>query len=148
MTNIIILFCSILAGFLVGKHFEKRQKQREQFLGDLSRYVKLLKNNVIGRRVVWDKFNQQFECSCSCVFAKFLHDNNSITFLTKTQRQMVQSLFSSLSVTTSVQMISNLDYYEQLISAEWEAVSNLTRNRDVAVKLGVLLGVMAGILLM
>lgn len=148
MTNIIILICTTLGGFLVGKHFEKREKLRGDFLGDLCRYIKLLKNNVKGRRVELSAFNQQFAQSCSSIFAKFLLDNGSISFFSKNQRQMVQSLFATLSVTTSAQMISNLDYYEQLINAENEVVSNLVRNRFVSVKLGVLLGVMVGILLM
>ncbi len=148
MTNIIILFCTILAGFLIGKHFEKREAKKGLFFCDLKKYVALLKTNVSGRRLELSVFNDEFAKSSSLVFAVYLTDKQLPSCLNKNQKQLVQSFFDSLSAVTSSQLIANLDYYEQLISAEFSSISAKVNNRQICVKLGVLIGVMVGILLM
>ena len=148
MTNIIILFCSILGGFLVGQHFEKREKCRGQFFADLTKYLVLLKTNVSVTRIELAEFDKEFSQSSSVVFANYLLKREDISFLTKQQKALMASLFDSLSATTSAQLINNLDYYYQLVNAEYSLISNSSRNSFVCVKLGILVGVMVGILLM
>lgn len=148
MINIITLFCTILAGFLVGKHFEKREAQKGLFFCDFKKYVTLLKTNVSGRRLELSTFNDEFSKSSSTVFAVYLTDKQLPSCLNKNQKQLVQSFFNSLSAVTSSQLLANLDYYEQLISTEFSNVSTKVNNRQICVKLGVLVGVMVGILLM
>lgn len=148
MTNIIILFCTILAGFLIGKHFEMREAQKGLFFCDLKKYVALLKTNVNGKRLELSVFNDEFVKSSSRLFAVYLTDKQLPSCLNKNQKQLVQSFFDSLSAVTSSQLIANLDYYEQLISAEFSAVSEKVNSRQICVKLGVLVGVIIGILLM
>ncbi len=148
MTNIIMLFCTILAGFFVGKHFEKREAQKGMFFCDLKKYVALLKTNVGGRRLELSVFNGEFSQSSSIGFANYLADKQLPSFLNKNQKQLVQSFFDSLSAVTSLQLLANLDYYQELISAEFSAISAKVNSRQICVKLGVLAGVMVGILLM
>lgn len=148
MTNIIILFCTILAGFLVGKHFELREAQKYLFFCDLKKYVALLKTNVNGRRLELSVFNSEFAKSSSTVFVGYLADKQLPSFLNKSQKQLVQSFFDGLSAVTSLQLLANLDYFEQLISAEFSAISAKVGNRQICIKLGILAGVMVGILLM
>lgn len=148
MTNIIILICTILAGFLVGRHFANIQMQRGQFFGDLTKYIILLKANISSRRDELDTFNKDFSQSSSEVFRNYLLGGSNPSFLTKKQRALVDAFFASLSNTTSVQLLNNLDYYQKLIELENSTVEKDARNGVVSVKLGVLLGVMVGILLM
>lgn len=142
-----MLFCAILAGFLVGKHLEQRQTKRWQFFVDLKKYLVLLKSNIKSKRVELQTFNTQFAQSCSGVFCKFLQDQNQLSFLTKKQGQLVLSLFNSLHATTSAELLNNIDFYEQQINLDFDAISNNYRSRDVFVKLAVLGGVVVGILL-
>ena len=148
MTSIIILFCSILCGFLIGKHFHKRQMFRNQFFADLTKYILLLKANVATSRIEVPTFNKEFSKSSSAVFANFLSNNNDLSYLSKQQKALVVSFVESLKTTTSAQLINNLDYYYQLINAEYSLITNSARNSFACVKLGILMGVMVGILLM
>lgn len=148
MTNIIILFCSILCGFLIGKHFQKRQMCRNQFFADLTKYILLLKANVATSRIEVPTFNKEFSKSSSAVFANFLSNNNDLSYLSKQQKALVVSFVESLKTTTSAQLINNLDYYYQLVNAEYSLITNSARNSFACVKLGILMGVMVGILLM
>ncbi len=148
MTNIILLICTISAGFLVGKHFELKQKRKGDFFCDLKKYVVLLKTNVKSRRVELATFNAEFIQNSSRVFSCFLQNKVDVDCLSKSQRRLVFSLFDELSANTSSQLLDNLDYYERLVEEERNALSNAVRDRSVCVKLGVLLGVMIGILLM
>ena len=148
MTSIIILFCSILCGFLIGKHFQKRQMFRNQFFADLTKYILLLKANVATSRIEVPTFNKEFSKSSSAVFANFLSNNNDLSYLSKQQKALVVSFVESLKTTTSAQLINNLDYYYQLVNAEYSLITNSARNSFVCVKLGILVGVMVGILLM
>ena len=148
MTNIIILFCCILSGFLVGRHLSKRIKDKENFFYDLTRYLSLLKVNVKGRCVELHHFNKEFATSCAEPFANLLLSNKVPTFLDANQKQLVTSIFANLSATTSTQLLSNIDYFEQLIANQVDGLSNTFHNGKMYSKLGVLLGVMVGILLM
>ena len=148
MTSIIILFCSILCGFLIGKHFQKRQMFRNQFFADLTKYILLLKANVATSRIEVPTFNKEFSKSSSAVFANFLSNNNDLSYLSKQQKTLVVSFVESLKTTTSAQLINNLDYYYQLVNAEYSLITNSARNSFACVKLGILMGVMVGILLM
>ena len=148
MTSIIILFCSILCGFLIGKHFQKRQMFRNQFFADLTKYILLLKANVATSRIEVPTFNKEFSKSSSAVFANFLSNNNDLSYLSKQQKALVVSFVESLKTTTSAQLINNLDYYYQLVNAEYSLITNSARNSFACVKLGLLMGVMVGILLM
>ena len=148
MTNIILLFCTILAGFLVGKHLERRQVNRWQFFVDLKKYIVLLKSNVKTKRIELQTFNAQFSQSCSSVFGKFLLEQAPLPFLTKNQNQIVLAFFNSLSATTSSELLSNLDFYEQQINLEFNSVASDYQSRHAFVKLSILCGVVVGILLL
>ena len=148
MTNIIILFCCILVGFLVGRYLSKRVKNREIFFADLKRYLSLLNVNVRGRCVDLTTFNREFALNCSELFANFLTDGKPPNFLDVNQKQLVAKAFLSLSATTSAELLSNLEYFEQLVSSQLSSMSNASHNANMYSKLGVLLGVMVGILLM
>ena len=148
MTSIIILFCSILCGFLIGKHFQKRQMFRNQFFADLTKYILLLKANVATSRIEVPTFNKEFSKSSSAVFASFLSNYNDLSYISKQQKTLVVSFVESLKTTTSAQLINNLDYYYQLVNAEYSLITNSARNSFACVKLGILMGVMVGILLM
>lgn len=148
MTNIMVLFCTILAGFFVGKHFEKCETQKYLFFCDLKKYAALLKTNVNGKRLELATFNCEFAKSSSTMFFAYIMENRLPSCLSKNQKQLVQSFFDSLSAVTSLQLLANLSYYEELISAEFSALSSRVSNRQICVKLGVLVGVMVGILLL
>ena len=93
-------------------------------------------------------FNKDFSTSCAEPFANLLLSNKMPTFLDANQKQLVTSVFANLSATTSTQLLSNIDYFEQLIANHVDGLSNTFRNGKMYSKLGVLLGVMVGILLM
>ena len=121
---------------------------RNQFFADLTKYILLLKANVATSRIEVPTFNKEFSKSSSAVFANFLSNNNDLSYLSKQQKALVVSFVESLKTTTSAQLINNLDYYYQLVNAEYSLITNSARNSFACVKLGILVGVMVGILLM
>jgi hypothetical protein len=121
---------------------------RNQFFADLTKYILLLKANVATSRIEVPTFNKEFSKSSSAVFANFLSNNNDLSYLSKQQKALVVSFVESLKTTTSAQLMNNLDYYYQLVNAEYSLITNSARNSFACVKLGILMGVMVGILLM
>lgn len=148
MTNIIILFASISCGFCIGRHLEKREKAKGLFFEHLIKYVSLLKTNIKSRRVELSKFNCEFSLSCSEHFGDYILLAKIPTFIGKNQQQLLLDFSQSLVANNSQELINNLDYYEQLVIAENNSISNSYRNRSVFSKLGVLVGVIVGILFM
>ena len=82
------------------------------------------------------------------MFGKFLLEQAPLPFLTKNQNQIVSSFFNSLCATTSSELLSNLDFYEQQINLEFNSVASDYQSRHAFLKLSILCGVVVGILLL
>lgn len=149
MTNIILLIACSLCGYACGKYLENRIKRKGEFLSDLNRYVTLLKVNVEGKQLELSEFNAQFGSSCSEIFKEYLLDGKLKCTLSKLQRESVEMFFSNLSRSSSQELTKHLEYY----GAVFESMDKQFTQKEIAgasmyVKLGILLGVMIGIVLM
>ncbi len=145
MTNIILLICCILGGFLLGRFLQKRVLARNDMFTNLVKYVAELKLNVNGKQVELDKFNTQFGESCSDVFRCYLTDKKSST-LSERQKKMVDDFFANLNCTSGNQLLQHLEFYEKQFNTELETTSSEAKKSSVYVKIGLLLGAMVGIL--
>lgn len=149
MTNIIILITCSLCGYACGKYLEKRVRNKGAFLTDLCRYASFLKVNVEGRCIELSKFNSEFASSCSEVFRDYLISGKLKCALTSTQKESVSNFFSNLDCASSQELTKHLDHYV----AVFDDMSKQFTQKELSSssmysKLGVLLGVMLGIVLM
>lgn len=144
---IVVTICSV-GGFLLGKYMEKRAVSKGDFYKDLVKYVDLFKLNVNGRQVEIDKFNTDFSASCSPAFYKRLVSGELSVNLKPMQKRDIDNFFAGLNCSSSQELLKHLDYYGVIFSDEYSSIFNADVKRATLwSKLGILLGVMAGILL-
>lgn len=148
MLDIIILIACALCGFACGKYLEKRIKRTGAFYSDLQRYVALLKVNVEGRQVALSDFDEDFCQSCSEPFAQYVLEGKIKCALTSAQKGNVTAFFDNLGCISSQELIRHIDYYKVVFESDAKRVSDDVAKAFIYTKLGILLGVMVGIVLM
>ncbi|MCM1534002.1 MAG: hypothetical protein NC099_05045 [Corallococcus sp.] len=148
MTDIILFVACALLGYAVGKYFEKRVKEKGDFYSDLKRYVALFRENIVGRQVELNKFNEEFCSACSDGFAAYIACGKIKCRLTTAQRNNLSAFFDNLDCVSSQQLGNHLDYSFKILSDDCNAVlSNEVAKSNVYGKLGLLFGAMVGIVL-
>ena len=149
MLDIIILIACTLCGFALGKYLERRIKRKGEFYSDLNRYTALLKVNIEGRQVELSTFNSEFASNCSLTFREYLQNRKLKCSLSSVQKNDVKNFFDNLDCASSQELTKHIDYYSTLFAAEGKQVSEKeVAKSSIYVKLGILLGVMVGIVLM
>ena len=149
MIDIIILIACTLCGFACGKYLEKRIKRKGEFYSDLTRYVMLLKINVEGRKLELARFNEEFVEQCGTIFAEYLRDGKIRCGLSAMEKNNVEKFFDNLSCASSEELGKHIEYYTALLNSDAKRVTEgEVAKASVYVKLGVLLGMMVGIVLM
>ena len=148
MLNIIILIACALCGFACGKYLEKRTRRKGEFFSDLQRYLSLLKVNVEGKQVELDLFNEEFCQSSSETFCQFVNGGKIKCSLSSLQKNNVNSFFDNIGCVTSQELIRHIDYYKAVFESDAKKISEEVSKASIYPKLGILLGVMVGIVLM
>ena len=148
MLDIIILIACALCGFACGKYLEKRTRRKGEFYSDLQRYITLLKVNVEGRQVELDIFNEEFCKSCSDSFCLYVQEGKIKCSFSKSQKNNVVDFFDNIGCVTSQELIRHIDYYKAVFDADSKKISDEVAKASIYTKLGILLGVMVGIVLM
>lgn len=149
MLDIIILIACALCGFACGKFLEKRIKRKGEFYSDLNRYVTLLKVNVEGRQVELSTYDAEFCSNCSTTFREYLQNRKLKCSLSSIQKGDVETFFNNLDCVSSQELSKHIDYYGSAFGAESKQVMDKeVAKSSIYVKLGILLGVMVGIVLM
>ena len=148
MIDIIILIACTLCGFACGKYIEKRVKRKGEFYSDLVRYLALLKINVDGRKLELQRFYDEFTSQCSQVFADYLRDGKLRFSLNALEKSNVGKFFDNLSCSSSTELYKHIEYCNGLLQSDATRAESEVAKASVYVKLGLLLGIMAGIVLM
>lgn len=148
MLNIIILIACSLCGFICGKYLEKRVKRKGEFYSDLLRYITLLKVNVEGRQVELDSFNEEFCKTCSDSFCNYLQEGKLRCAISSSQKSSIVTFFDNIGCVTSQELIRHIDYYKAVFETDSKAITQEVAKASIYTKLGILLGVMVGIVLM
>lgn len=148
MLDIIILIACSLCGFASGKYLEKRIKRKGEFYSDLQRYVTLLKVNIEGKQVELDCFNEEFCISSSDVFSEFLLEGKIKCALTSSQKSNVVAFFDNIGCVTSQELTRHIDFYKAVFDTDAKKIYEESTKASIYAKLGILLGVMIGIVLM
>lgn len=147
MIDIIIIICSVLGGFALGKFFEKKIVAKGKFYRDLLRYVATLKENVSGRQLELRKFNEEFAKTCGKPFAEYVLTGKLSLRLSKAQQSNVSALFNNLDCASSQELLQHLEYQGGILADEGKEVcDNEVSKASIYSKLGMLLGAMLGIL--
>ena len=147
MLDIIILIACALCGFACGKYLEKRIKRKGQFYSDLIRYVTLLKVNVEGKQVELSEFNEEFCTFCSEPFREYVEEGKVIRSLSSLQKGNVNGFFDNIGCVSSEELIRHIDYYKTVFESDAKKISEEVGKASIYTKLGILLGVMVGIIL-
>ena len=148
MLDIIILIACSLCGFACGKYLEKRTKRKGQFYSDLQRYVTLLKANVEGKQVELNVFNEEFCQSSSDTFRQYVEDGKIRCSLSSAQKSNVIAFFDNIGCASSQDLFRHIDYYKVVFESDAKKISDDVNKASIYTKLGILLGVMVGIVLM
>ena len=147
MLDIIILIACALCGFACGKYLEKRTRRKGEFYSDLQRYVTLLKVNVEGRQVELSSFNEQFCQSSSDMFSQYINNGKLKCSLSSLQKSNVDSFFRNIGCVSSQELIRHIDFYKGVFDLDAKKISEDVSKALIYTKLGILLGVMVGIVL-
>ena len=148
MLDIIILIACALCGFVCGKYLEKRTKRKGDFYTDLVRYVTLLKVNIEGKQVELPVFNEEYCQTCSEVFSQYLIESKLRCALSSSQKSNIEGFFENIGCVTTQELNKHIDYYKTIFEADSKSISEEVSKASIYVKLGILLGVMVGIVLM
>lgn len=148
MIDIIILIACTLCGFVCGKYVEKRAKRKGEFYSDLIKYLTLLKINVDGRKLELNDFNADFATQCSKTFAEYLQFRKLRCSLSSIQKSNLDKFFDNLSCASSTELNKHIEYSSSVLSNDAQQIESEVAKASVYVKLGLLLGLMAGIVLM
>ena len=148
MTNIILLLACSLCGFAIGKYLEKRIKRKGEFYNDLTRYVALMKINIKGRKVELAKFNAEFAVGSSKVFADYVIDGELKCALKQSQKNNVTQFFENMSCATSDALEKHIEYYAEIFATDAKDITKEVASVSIYSKLGLLLGMIVGILLL
>lgn len=137
-----------MCGFACGKYLEKRIKRKGDFFSDLSRYLTLLKVNIEGRQVELEEFNREFCTNSSSVFREYIQNGKVKCALSSAQKDSISAFFSHLDCVSTQELVKHIEYYSYVFSTENKLVEAEVTKASIYVKLGILLGVMVGIVLM
>ena len=148
MLDIIILITCALCGFVCGKYLEKRVRRKGEFYSDLQRYITLLKVNVEGKQVELDAFNEEFCNGCSDAFRHYVYEGKVKCAFSRSQKSNVAAFFDNIGCVSSQELIRHIDYYKAVFEADAKKITDEVNKASIYSKLGILLGVMVGIVLM
>ena len=148
MLNIIILIACVLCGFACGKYLEKRAKRKGEFYTDLQRYISMLKVNVEGKQVELDTFNEDFCQNCSEVFRQFICERKYKCAFSSLQKSNITGFFDNIGCVSSQELLKHIDYYRVVFESDAKSINDEVAKASIYSKLGILLGVMVGIVLM
>ena len=153
MTDIIIIICTSLLGFLFGKAYEDRLLEKESLYVNLVDFTSKFKANVSCNRVLLDDYLKQFfenADGCFVCYSKhFLYGsklNNKI--VSKKEASYLERFFCGLKAKSTVELLDHLNYYKTYFSSTLKAVQsdNATKGK-IGQKLGLLIGVIVGLVL-
>lgn len=147
MLDIVVIIVCSLCGFAIGKYVERRVKAKSDFLSDLVRYTELFRLNIDGRQVELDKFNKEFAENCSVAFREYLTDGKIRCGLSNAEKTSLKNFYDNIGAVGSRELKSHIDYYSAIFSSQNKSATEQASKASVYVKLGILLGVMVGIVL-
>ena len=148
MIDIIILIACVLCGFICGKCMENRIKRKGEFYADLQRYITLLRVNVEGKQKELSAFNDEFSKNCSQSFSQYIQSDKLIRALSSSQKSNVMAFYDNIGGVSSQELIRHIDYYKAVFESDAKKISEEVAKASIYTKLGILLGVMVGIVLM
>ena len=148
MLDIIILIACALCGYVCGKYLEKRIKRKGDFYVDLQRYITLLRVNIEGRQMELSAFNEEFCKNCSDPFSKYIREGKINCVVSSSQKNNILMFFDNIGCVSSQELIRHIDYCKTVFEVDAKTVSEEVSKASIYTKLGILLGVMVGIVLM
>lgn len=147
MIDIVIVATAAVCGYFIGKFFEKRFEQKKLFYSDIVRYVDRFSYNVKNRQKELSVFDEEFTRECSAVFGSYIKENKLPYRFSKASKTVLADFRKDLNCISSEELLKRLEYYKTQFSAENSAANDEYKKASIYSKLGILLGVMAGILL-
>ncbi len=147
MTDIVVLIACAACGFCLGMYAEKRIRRKNAFYADLVKYIELFALNIDGRQLEVDKFNADFAKNCSANFAQYLAGDTKKLGLSAKERQGLEEFFADIGRADTQQLKKFLEHYRAIFEQQRKIVEQRSQKASVYAKLGFLLGLMLGILL-
>lgn len=147
MTDIIVLLACAFCGFAVGKYLERRVRCKKAFFEDANKYIELFKVNISGRQLEVNAFNEEFGKNYSGAFAEYVKGVKGKFNLTSTEKLLLDNFFQCLNAVSSQELQKQLDFNARPVKELAVKYSEQSSKASIYPKLGLLMGVMAGIVL-
>lgn len=145
MIRIIAFVCCVVGGFAFGLHLKKRAVQKNNLYADLVRYCVALQLNVCGKQLELGTFNADFCQSCSAPFCEALQQK-TYCYCSALQKKGLSDFFANLDCVGGGALLEHLKFFQKQFETDLSEASASAKKASIYVKLGLLLGVMAGIL--
>lgn len=147
MIDIVIIITTSICGFFVGKFLSKRSAQKKIFYADMLRYIDQFAFNVKNTQKELGAFDEEFSRDCSEAFCTYIKEGKCASGISKSSKTVLADFRKDLNCISSEELLKRLEYYKGIFSAEFNAVCDEYKKSSIYSKLGILLGVMAGILI-
>ena len=147
MTDIVVILACSLCGFAIGKFLERLICGKAAFFSDVNRYLTLFVVNIDGRQLEIDAFNKDFKTSCGSAFAEYLDGGKMRLKLSQSEKKELKSFFDDLSAVSSQDLKKQIECHKAFFAVREKIYSEQASKASVYSKLGILLGVMVGIVL-
>ena len=141
-----VILCSLL-GFSLGLFVERSVKSRCAFWADMDKYISRFAVNVDGRQLELPGYNGEFAGECGALFAEYLRTGKLKGRFLREEKLLVDRFFSGLNAVSSEDLKRHLAYYSVIIGEKNKQAAAQASKASIYVKLGILFGVMAGIIL-
>ncbi len=147
MIDIVVLVACTLCGYVIGKYFEKQIRIKSAFFFDVNKYLSLFEVNIDGRQLEIDEFNKEFAENCSAAFLEYLGSGKTKCRLSTIEKKELKLLFDSFEAVSSQELKKQISFQRYFFTEQNNRYSEQASKASIYPKLGILLGVMVGIVL-
>lgn len=149
MTDIVVIFCCSMLGYIVARVINKQLRSKENIYYQLMQFATDMGNNVQHAkqpiRVFLSSSNKQY---CNTI-VHLLEDSRSIDCrMTDMEKQELQDFVVGLDATNSSSILHHLNRYSLIFGTQYDKLHESNKQQySVNIKVGVLLGAVLALLL-
>lgn len=149
MTDIVVIFCASLLGFVAAQYINKQLRSRERLYGQLYQFIVDLQNNVQYEKLTIVAFVNNSNSSYKQLIQNLLDTQGRVDCsVSKAESVQLQEFVNGLSATNSSSMLEHLRRYGIIFDKQYQLLHSSNKVQcSVNVKVGILLGAVLALLL-
>ena len=152
MTDILLIFTSILVGFLVGNRYAKQCRDKYILFCDLERFAQMVSQNAKGKCLplveVFSQYQSTFSQDFNDLFQNCFVNSNSCSLKNLDEKINVDNFFALLKQPSAKEVYESAKSYQTIFANYKNSSDAIYKTKGIAMqKLGVLLGVCFGLMI-